>query len=333
MSHLDEGMIHALLDGEIPSAELPPIQAHLGACAECRARLAEEQELLETSDRLIELIEVPAAGATAAARPVSPVHRIWSRNLAWAATVVLAAGIGYWTRGSVRPGPEANNAVEQKRAVAETVFARSPEPVVPAEPAAQERGAALTSQDRAGASTRKPAREQAGVQERLDRAKAAEPPSSARAADVAATPPPAPRVVATESTTTRPLNQAPAAAAPPAAANALRAARRLGEVPNRLEEIVVTGAAESRLGRLAAASAISFPDAIRKLGGTLRLIEGLIPHRLEAVGDTIRVVYPTGFGDLVLSQRLEHGTLRYTLIAPRDFPADSVEKLRARIRE
>ena len=61
MSHLDDGMIHALLDGEIPSAELPPIQAHLGACAECRARLAEEQELLETSDRLIDLIEVPAA--------------------------------------------------------------------------------------------------------------------------------------------------------------------------------------------------------------------------------------------------------------------------------
>ena len=333
MSHLDEGMIHALLDGEIPSAELPPIQAHLGACPECRARLAEEQELLETSDRLIELIEVPAAGATSAAKPVSPAHPIRSRNLAWAATVVLAAGIGYWTRGSVRPGREANNAVEQKRAVAETVFARSPEPGVPAEPAAaRERGAALTSQDRADASIRKPAREQAGVQEGLDRAKAAEPPSSARAADVAATPPPAPRVVATESTTTRPLNQAPAAAAPPVTATAPRV-RRLGEGQFRLEEIVVTGAGESRLGKLSAASAISFPDAIRKLGGTLRLIEGLIPHRLEAVGDTIRVVYPTGFGDLVLSQRLEHGTLRYTLIAPRDFPADSVEKLRARIRE
>jgi len=87
------------------------------------------------------------------------------------------------------------------------------------------------------------------------------------------------------------------------------------------------------LGKLAAASAITFPDAIRKLGGTLRLIDGLIPERLEAVGETIRVVYPTGFGDLVLSQRLENGTLRYTLIVPRDFPADSVEKLRARIRE
>ena len=331
MSHLDEGMIHALLDGEIPSAELPPIQAHLGACAECRARLAEEQELLETSDRLIELIEVPAAGATTAARPVSPVHRTWSRNLAWAAIVVLAAGIGYWTRGSVRPAPDEPNAVEQQRAVAETVYARSPEPAVPVEPA-RERGATLTSQDRADASARKPAREQAGSQERLDQPKAAEPQSSAKAASDVAIPPPAPRVVATESTTTRPLNQAPAALAPPVTAAAPRS-RRLGEGQLRLEEVVVTGVGEGRLGKLAAASAITFPDAIRKLGGTLRLIDGLIPERLETVGETIRVVYPTGFGDLVLSQRLENGTLRYTLIVPRDFPADSVEKLRARIRE
>lgn len=332
MSHLDEGMIHALLDGEISSAELPPIQAHLGACAECRARLAEEQALLETSDRLIDLIEVPAIAPIAPTR-TSPVHRAWPRNLAWAATVVLAAGIGYWTRGSVRPAPEEFNAVEQKRAVAETLFARSPEPAVPEEPAAaRERGAALTSQDRADASVKKPAREQVGVLEGFDRTKAVEPQSSDKAASGAAIPPPAPRVLATESTTTRPMNQAPAASAPPVTATAPRV-RKLGEGQFRLEELVVTGAGDSRLGKLAAASAISFPDAIRKLEGTLRLIEGLIPERLEAVGDTIRVIYPTGFGDLVLSQRREHGALRYTLIVPRGFPADSVEKLRARIRE
>ena len=98
MQHLDEGTLHALLDGEIPSAELPPIQAHLGACAECRARLAEEQELLAESDRLIEVLEPP--GAAPAVAPVRKVpRRVWPTRLAWAATLVLAAGLGYSARG------------------------------------------------------------------------------------------------------------------------------------------------------------------------------------------------------------------------------------------
>ena len=76
MPHLDEGTLHALLDGEIPSAELPPIQAHLGACAECRARLAEEQELLAESDRLIEVLELPpAAPAVTPVRTSAPRRR------------------------------------------------------------------------------------------------------------------------------------------------------------------------------------------------------------------------------------------------------------------
>jgi len=72
---------------------------------------------------------------------------------------------------------------------------------------------------------------------------------------------------------------------------------------------------------------------VRKLGGSLRLIEGLIPERLESLGSAVRVVYATGFGELVLSQQLEDGKVRHTLIAPRGFPADSVEKLRARVRD
>ena len=51
-SHLDDGTIHELLDGEIPSAQLPPLQAHLAACAECRARLDSARELVDFSDEL-----------------------------------------------------------------------------------------------------------------------------------------------------------------------------------------------------------------------------------------------------------------------------------------
>ena len=35
MSHLDEGTLHALLDGELETHEVAEIQAHLGACSSC----------------------------------------------------------------------------------------------------------------------------------------------------------------------------------------------------------------------------------------------------------------------------------------------------------
>ena len=51
------------------------------------------------------------------------------------------------------------------------------------------------------------------------------------------------------------------------------------------------------------------------------------------MGAAVRVVYLTGFGELVLTQELENGRVRHTLIAPRGFPADSLQRLRARVRE
>src|SRR5437879_7810887 len=36
MSHVDEGTLHAYLDGELPSAERATLEAHLEGCATCR---------------------------------------------------------------------------------------------------------------------------------------------------------------------------------------------------------------------------------------------------------------------------------------------------------
>ncbi|HEY9383955.1 MAG TPA: zf-HC2 domain-containing protein, partial [Gemmatimonadales bacterium] len=59
MSHLEEGLFHALLDGEVPSDQLGPIQAHLASCAECRERLEQERQLLAEAAGLVEVLEVP----------------------------------------------------------------------------------------------------------------------------------------------------------------------------------------------------------------------------------------------------------------------------------
>jgi len=53
MSHVDEGTLHAYLDGELPSAERTAVEAHLVECATCRANLIEERALRERASALL----------------------------------------------------------------------------------------------------------------------------------------------------------------------------------------------------------------------------------------------------------------------------------------
>jgi hypothetical protein len=60
MSHLDEGTLHALLDGELDLAEVSEVQKHLGGCVTCGSRLQEVKQVLAESHRLVGALEVPA---------------------------------------------------------------------------------------------------------------------------------------------------------------------------------------------------------------------------------------------------------------------------------
>ena len=83
MSHLDEGTLHALLDGELDLHEVKEIQAHIGSCAACGTRLREVKEFHGESDRLVGLLEMPStpsrrtapAGGDAGPFGESPVDR------------------------------------------------------------------------------------------------------------------------------------------------------------------------------------------------------------------------------------------------------------------
>src|SRR5262245_12463407 len=104
MSHVDEGMLHAYLDGELPSGEGSALEAHLAQCEACRARRDEERALLARASTLlgaVRPVERPAPPFEEIRRP--PKRSPWRVRMpiAWAASVVLALGFGYYLAGDV----------------------------------------------------------------------------------------------------------------------------------------------------------------------------------------------------------------------------------------
>ncbi len=107
MSHVDDGTLHAYLDGELSPVESQDVEAHIAQCPSCRDRLEEERALIARADELLGLA-APPDRATPPFRPGdrAPPVRLWWRvrlPLAWAATVVLALGAGmYFGPGALR---------------------------------------------------------------------------------------------------------------------------------------------------------------------------------------------------------------------------------------
>ena len=73
MSHLDEGTLHAMLDGELEPNDVAEIQAHLASCSSCGLRLREVREFLDEADRLIASVDMEGA-AVAPMRRLAPVE-------------------------------------------------------------------------------------------------------------------------------------------------------------------------------------------------------------------------------------------------------------------
>lgn len=136
--HLDDGIIHALLDGELSGDELAAARAHVLACEACSARVAEERLLAGEAERLIaELDEPSAAPGGAAAVPPPPgsptvkgppvvlipadgedLNSRWQRRrgpgrgIGIAATIAIAAGAGFFAlQGSPGSGTFAGDSV------------------------------------------------------------------------------------------------------------------------------------------------------------------------------------------------------------------------------
>jgi len=97
MSHVDDGTLHAYLDGELTPGERARLEAHVAECAACRTGLDEARALIERASGLLGLAQPPERSAPPLHQLRRP-HLAWRLRvpLTWAATVVLALGIGYY---------------------------------------------------------------------------------------------------------------------------------------------------------------------------------------------------------------------------------------------
>jgi hypothetical protein len=103
MSHVDDGTLHAYLDGELSPPEAQGVAGHLTQCPGCRGRLEEERAVITRATKLLGRA-APPDRELPPFRPgdVKPLARLWWKTrlpLAWAATVALALGIGMYLGG------------------------------------------------------------------------------------------------------------------------------------------------------------------------------------------------------------------------------------------
>ena len=105
MQHLDDGTIHARLDGALGADDAQGIDAHVSACGACADRVAEARGLIAASSRiLMALDDVPAGVVAPAARDAAPPARWWGMRYSRlaAALAFVAAGTFLLARGANR---------------------------------------------------------------------------------------------------------------------------------------------------------------------------------------------------------------------------------------
>ena len=133
MQHLDDGIIHALLDGELSTEEAEALSEHVRYCGTCADRLAEERLIQSEAERMIAELDAPAPAAAGTPLPPEALEpepleppmapeqpkssgppvvlmpdREFQRSrmprvLGWAATLVVAAGAGYFASVARQP--------------------------------------------------------------------------------------------------------------------------------------------------------------------------------------------------------------------------------------
>ena len=375
MSHVDDGKLNALLDGELEGTEAAEVQAHIAACPECGKRLEEAKRFLSQAADLLGALELPAApardarrvsrtaqeaaievdGATAQSPAIGavPPERLFRRStqarperhafdhtsLAWAATIILAVGVGFLA-DEVRHVREGAGPTETRLAAppsgaitgvagaAATPAAAKAAPAPPAGVAGRTEAAptTATAKPSAGGRNGPPAAKAPPGEASVTAARSAtglghkrlEPPTPARTLALAAARPQPVRPAG--NVTNAPgaaMAASPASPRDAAAGAALQAPAVAPAAAARgAERAQVQSAAEDAVPAPSAAGfrRATMEEAVTRLGGTIRLIDGMQSTRVEmgpgrlvpnadSAREVVRVVYGEPGGELILDQQ------------------------------
>lgn len=301
MQHLDEGTVHAWLDGALAGDEVAAVAKHVAECRECAAMVAEARGMIAAAGNIISALDGVRGGVIPAGGPLVAGQRsLWRRlrftpaRAALAATLLIAIATMLTVRSVPRPGVPATTTSNRQIGAPGTDTFQASRPVAPAvtastsEEAPRASGKATTSTRRVGQSIATPANQASSPAAEL--ATKALTPDSTRKVDNAprlaadsvasavadrAVPPLAP------STPANLAGVANAGASPTKAATDARAAARDRQASRvlPLEEVIVTGA-------VAATSALQ-----PSIGGT----EGCYQIRADSASSALAAGFPLRF--------------------------------------
>src|SRR4051812_9570006 len=98
MQHLEEGEIHAWLDGALSEAEGARIEQHAATCKECAAMVADARGLIAGAARIVSALDhvpgnvIPKSDSAGASKPLWRALRLTPFRAAMAASLIVAAG-------------------------------------------------------------------------------------------------------------------------------------------------------------------------------------------------------------------------------------------------
>jgi hypothetical protein len=181
MLHVDEGQLHALLDEALDAGEADTVRQHIAACGECAVRYEDERAIRARANAILELARplpgtIPPFETVLQRAQKSSASRVTvpgPMRLAWAATIVLALGIGWLSRDFAPRGDLASESTNAGDAMADAAPPSAeapppPPPVVSPAPEPIARNAAgigaVTGAPAAGAAA-PPVREERAMQE------------------------------------------------------------------------------------------------------------------------------------------------------------------------
>ena len=118
MQHLDEGTIHAWLDGALPPLDAEQVAKHAAECVSCAAAVAEARGIIAGSARIVSALDDVPGGVIPGRTTRGPTgSSAWGRlrltpgRAALAATILLAVSTTLTLRSSSSPSIEADSGV------------------------------------------------------------------------------------------------------------------------------------------------------------------------------------------------------------------------------